>query len=162
MDVTTITTALTGIKTACDLASTAISARDEAKLARAQKLFSDEIVKVNLACLDLVAKNAAALSQIQALEKLAAQSEASVAELVRQKAEREKYDLHELSKGVFVLAEIEASQDGRSAHYLCQPCMDNMAKKGVLQRHQSGFAVVQRCPACNNEYPTGEFLSVGI
>lgn len=83
-----------------------------------------------------------------------------VAELEHQKSEREKYDLHELSEGVFVLAEIETSNDRRGPHYLCQPCMDNAAKKAVLQRKASNSQYVAVCPICKNEYPIGEDIPV--
>lgn len=162
MDVATISATLGALKTSFDLAKSAVAARDEAKLADALKDINDRIFQVQNASLQVQEKMSSMRDEIETLKDGKRQLGTRVAELEHQKSEREKYELHELSQGVFVLAEVEPRQDGRSPHYLCQPCMDNSSKKAVLQRTYRSFAYFAVCPVCKNEYMTGEHLDVSF
>lgn len=162
MDVATISATLGALKTSFDLAKSAVAARDDAKLASALEAVNDRIFQVQNASLQVQEKMSAMRDEIETLKDGKRQISTRVAELEHQKSEREKYELHELSQGVFVLAEIEPTKDGRSPHYLCQPCMDNASKKAVLQRKTVSFQYVAACPVCKNEYPTGEHIQIPI
>lgn len=160
VDVPTISAALGALKTSIDLFKGAVAVHDDAKISDALKEVKDRIFEVQNASLQAQEKMSTMRDEIETLKNGKRQLETRVAELVQHKSEREKYELRKLSEGVFVLAEIEAREDGRSPHYLCQPCMDNEAKKAVLQRKTSGFQYVMVCPVCKNEYPTGEDIPV--
>lgn len=157
--ITTIATTLAGLRNSIDIAKAAITARDEMKLAELEKSLNKAILDVNSSALELLGKLSAARDEIDALKDGKRQIGARVAELEHQKLEREKYELHELSQGVFVLAEVEPRQDGRSPYYLCQPCMDNEAKKVVLQRKGGPMNVSLVCNNCRAAYFTGEKLN---
>ncbi|MCA8198320.1 kinetochore Spc7 family protein [Burkholderia vietnamiensis] len=151
MDVATISATLGALKTSFDFVKSAVAARDDAKISDALKDINDRIFQVQNAALQAQEKMSAMREEIETLKDGKRELKARIAELEQQKSERAKYDLHELSEGVFVLAEIEASQNGRSPHYLCQSCMDNSAKKGVLkQENRLGYYVLT-CPICKNE-----------
>ncbi|MGT2474576.1 hypothetical protein [Paraburkholderia terrae] len=160
MEIATISATLGALKTSIDLIKSAVAAHDESKISGALKDINDRIFQVQNASLQAQEKMSSMRDEIETLKDGKRQLSARVAELEHQKSDREKYDLHELSEGVFVLAKIEASQNGRSSHYLCQPCMDNVAKKGVLQRESRPFTYILSCPICKYEYPTGEVVDV--
>jgi hypothetical protein len=162
MDVSTISATLGALKTSIDFVRSAVAARDDAKIADALKDINDRIFQVQNAALQAQEKMSAMRDEIETLKDGKRQLGARVTDLEKNKSEREKYDLHELSKGVFVLAEIEPSDDSGSPHYLCQPCMDNTSKKAVLQRKTSNFQYVAACPVCKNEYATGEYVNMRI
>lgn len=162
MDIGSISSALGGLKTAFDLTKAAVAARDDNKLAEAKQALNDRIIDVQNAALQLQEKHSAARDEIDALKDEKRKLSARIAEIEQKNAEREKYDLKELSDGVFVLAEVGPSDDGRSPHYLCQPCMDNSAKKGVLKRELHSFQYVLTCPVCGNKYASGEFAKISL
>ncbi|KWI87184.1 hypothetical protein WM08_17265 [Burkholderia ubonensis] len=162
MDVPTISAALGALKTSFDLARTAVAARDDAKLADALRDINERIFQVQNASLQVQEKMSAMRDEIETLKDGKRQLSARITELEHQKSEREKYHLHELSKGVFVLAEKEPSTDGRSPHFLCQPCMDNSSKKAVLNRVYRSYAYFAVCPVCKNEYLTGEHVDISF
>jgi hypothetical protein len=150
-----IATTLTALRTSLDLTKGAIDARDKAKLAELTQVMNERILDVQNAALDLQGKMFAATSEISSLEDRERQLKAENAQLTAQAAERDKYRLHELSEGVFVLAYKSEAPDGTAtepAHYLCQPCMDNEAKKVVLQRKSGPVNVALVCNHCSATY----------
>ncbi|MFM0328056.1 kinetochore Spc7 family protein [Caballeronia glebae] len=162
MDIGSISAALGSTKAVIDLAKTALAARDDAKLAEAIHTLNERIFEIQNAALQLQEKASAARDEIESLKDGKRQLSARIAELEHQRSERESYDLHELSEGVFVLAEVNPPKNGRNPHYLCQSCMHNSAKKGVLKRGHVSFQYVLSCPICKNDYPTGEYINIGV
>lgn len=151
----TIGIALSSLKTSVDVARTAIALRDDAKLAEATQALNDRIIDVQNAALQLQEKQAPARDEIDAIKDEARQLRARILELEQRKAERAKYRLHELTEGVFVLAQAEPDSASEPAHYLCQSCMDNAAKKEVLQTERLKGQVLLRCPGCKEKLATG-------
>ncbi|WP_250483278.1 hypothetical protein [Caballeronia sp. GaOx3] len=162
MDVQTLSAALSSARTAFELVRSAAALRDDAKITAALEDLQNRIIDVQNTALQVQEKISSLLDEKQALKDGKRELSARIAELEKQRSERESYDLHELSEGVFVLAELNSSKTGRSPHYLCQPCMDNAAKKGVLKRAQVAYEYVLVCPICKNDYPTGEYVKIAI
>jgi hypothetical protein len=155
MVMTTISVALSSLKTSVDVARTAIAIRDDVKLAEATQVLNDRIIDVQNAALQLQEKQAAAREEIDTVKDEARQLRARILELEQKKAERAKYRLHELTEGVFVLAQTEPHGVSEPVHYLCQSCMDNTAKKEVLQTERFKGRILLRCPGCKEQLATG-------
>ncbi|MBW9336226.1 hypothetical protein FEE59_22165 [Herbaspirillum sp. RU 5E] len=150
--IATISTALGSLKTALELAKTAVAVRDDNKIAEATQLLNDRIIDVQNAALQLQEKLSTLRDDIEALKDDKRELSAKIAELEQRKAERNQYKLHELSPSVFVLASIETGEGGTPAHYLCQPCMDNKSEKFVLQPRDLWGTRYLACTGCTTEY----------
>jgi hypothetical protein len=152
---TTISVALSSLKTSVDVARTAIAVRDDVKLAEATQALNDRIIDVQNAALQLQEKQAAARDEIDSVKDEARLLRKRILELEQQKTDRAKYRLHELTEGVFVLAQTEPGGSAEPVHYLCQSCMDNATKKEVLQTERFKGRILLRCPGCKEKLPTG-------
>lgn len=156
MDISTISGALSATKTAFDLLGLATQLRDAAKIKNAMGVLNDRIIDVQNAALYLQKELAARQEECETTKNDARQIKARVAELERQRHQRSQYSLHELSKGVFVLTPNETHESPAPTHYICQPCMDNVAKKVILQRQENVETVDLVCHECKAVYFTGE------
>ncbi|WP_175878875.1 hypothetical protein [Burkholderia sp. BCC0097] len=157
MDITTIGAAIGGLKNAIDLTKTAIAARDDQKLAEARQAINDRIIDVQNAALALQEKQASARDEIDELKEQLRSANEKIAELDRKRALRSLYELRELTEGVFVLAST-SPDTSQPAHLICQPCMDNDSKLGVLQQTSKYGGIKLKCPLCAMEYRTGKYV----
>lgn len=157
----TISTTLSALKSTVDLAKTAVAVRDDIKIAEATQLLNDRIIDVQNAALQLQEQLSAQRDDIEALKNEKRDLSAKIAELEQRKSERSQYELKELTPGSFVLAYIKPGEGSTPMHHLCQPCMDNLSKKSVLQEIQSIGAYFLQCPSCKNEYSTGKTYDYG-
>lgn len=157
--ITAIAATLNALRTSLDLAKGAIATRDDMKLAELDKSLHKEIIDVQSAAIELLGKLSTATDEIDALKDRERELRREIAGIKERVAERAKYRLHELTDGIFVLAcDAQTNDAGTTepAHYLCQPCMDNEAKKGVLQRKGGPVNVTLVCNLCKASYFTGE------
>lgn len=153
-------TAFASLQGAVEFAKTAIVARDHHKVAEAEQRLTRVLVDVQMACLELNQKAQASVDAEYAAKNRVRELEQQVAELAKRAAERERYELTELSEGVHVLAVKEDLKGTEPHHYLCQPCMDNRGKKATLQRGVEGFMIHLACPECGYKYPTGKGIEI--
>jgi len=153
MDIASISSALTGLTATFDLAKTAIAARDEAKLSCLQEAMQKRIIEIQNLSIQLLEKNSTAQDEVHAIKSERRELKSKIADLERQISERRHYRLHQLSDGVFIYAYDPTAYDATPAHYLCQPCMDNESKKGVLALTPNRCYWI--CPVCNHKYATG-------
>jgi hypothetical protein len=156
MDVAAISGALSAAKNAFDLLKTAAQSRDDAKINEALRALNDRIIDIQNSALQLQEKLAARHEECETLKNDARQIKAHLVDLESQRHQRAQYSLHELSSGIFVLAPNARHESPAPAHYLCQPCMDNAAKKVVLQRAEDFTAINLVCNECKAVYFTGE------
>lgn len=157
MPIMTVTAAIAGLKNAVDLAKAAVAARDELKLAEMQQSINDRVIDVQNAALALQEKQAGARDEIDELKEQLRSANEKIAELDRKRAIRSQYVLHQLTEGVFVLASTSADTS-QPAHLICQPCMDNDNKLGVLQQTSKYGGIKLKCPLCAMEYRTGKHV----
>lgn len=157
----TISTTLSALKSTVDLAKTAVAVRDDIKIAEATQLLNDRIIDVQNAALQLQEKLSVQRDDIETLKNDKRDLSAKIAELEQRKSERAQYQLKELAPGSFVLAYIEQGESSAPMHYLCQPCMDNLSQKAVLQQIASFGSYLLKCPSCKNEYTTGKTYDYG-
>ncbi|VVE12473.1 hypothetical protein PCA20602_02706 [Pandoraea capi] len=158
--ITALSTALAAFRTTIDLAKFAVGAHDDLKLAEVKQMLNEQIFEITNAALQLQEKHSAARDEIDALKDDKRKLSAQIAQLEERSFERAKYDLHELSQGVFVLAEVQPSEPSRGPHYLCQPCMDNETKKVVLQLQQKSGRINLVCNHCDSVYFTGRTYQI--
>lgn len=156
MDISTIGSAISATKTALDLLGVATQLRDDAKIKDALRALNDRIIEVQNSALNLQEKLSARQDECEALKDNERQIKTRLVELESRRDRRAQYELHELSKDVFVLAPNATHERPAPAHYLCQPCMDNAAKEVVLQRSEDFTAINLICNECKALYFTGE------
>ncbi|WP_438332884.1 hypothetical protein [Burkholderia pseudomallei] len=133
MDIVTIGAAIGGLKNAIDLTKTAIAARDDQKLVEARQAVNERIIDVQNAALALQEKQSAARDEIDRLKDELRDAKAKLAELEGTQADRDRYALHEVSRGSFVYALKEEAPgvtvSGEPRHYICQKCFDGPEKR---------------------------------
>ena len=71
-------------------------------------------------------------------------------------AEKEKYELKEVGKGVFAFKLKDVSRGNEPSHYLCVGCLEG-GKKSILQdtKVEKYSTRVHRCHLCSAEYLFG-------
>jgi hypothetical protein len=104
---------------------------------------------------------AAATAQASALAGENAQLQDEVRELKRFAAEKERYQLEEVTRGVFAYALKESERRGEPLHRACATCFDQ-GKKSILQRQEKSLAGWLVCGLCRNEIPDGTHQKPGM
>ncbi|KMJ92470.1 hypothetical protein ACH58_07540 [Achromobacter xylosoxidans] len=146
-----IASAFSSLSAAIGLAQNALSARDERKIADAKQEITRVLIEVQNSCLDLQQKLFASAQAERSTEDECRALRQRVAELEKQAADRDRYEMKEIHPGTFVLRLKESAANGEPPHSLCQPCMDNVGKKAVLQAPY-GWDTKLICPECKTEY----------
>jgi len=146
-----IASAFSSLSAAIGLAQNALSARDERKVADAKQEITRVLIEVQNSCLDLQQKLFASAQSERSTEDECRTLRQRIAELEKQAAERDRYEMKEIHPGTFVLRLKEFTANGEPPHNLCQPCMDNLGKKAVLQMAY-GWNSKLACPECKTEY----------
>jgi len=151
VDLSLFTQAASSLNTAVTLAKSFVGLRDEAnRLAAVTELLGQlsdahsKLLAINIARAESAAEHEAVLREKRDLEE-------KVRHLEAQKADFERYALHELSPGVFVYARSAGTEGAEPVHYLCARCRSN-GKKSILQRRNSGLKVNLACPECATTY----------
>jgi len=152
MDLSLIATAASSLGLAKDLAKAAIGVRDFNAQATTIAQMNEQILKAQDALLthsinmhELQQKYFETLEKLRAMEKLI--------------AERGRYSLFEVSKGVFVYRVIPGEHVGHDGnpippepeHYVCQPCFDKGVKSVLIRNHNS-IDITHGCPECKTHY----------
>lgn len=150
-----IASALTSLGATFQLLQGAVAIRDDAKITEATKELNRQIIEVQNACLQLQEKQSAAVEAIEALKDERRELRERIAELDRQARERDAYKLVQLLPGSFAYAPAEIDEPPAEGYRLCQPCMDNRAKKSVLQSMASDYTQVY-CPECKAQFKIAE------
>ena len=146
--------ALSGAKSAIDIARTAIDVGDTV---RAQVAISEITSKL------MDAQQAVLFSQAEVarLQRQVDDSEHELSRLRRVAEEHDRYELFELSPSVFVyrFRKPEANEHGATQdaplHYICPRCFDT-GTKSILQRYTFYSLIYAKCSNCETEYDTGE------
>jgi hypothetical protein len=160
--IVTLSSGLAAFRSTWDIARGAIAARDEHKIAEATQDLNVKILDVQNAALNLQEKASTMRDEIEALKNDKRELNARIAELERKTQERAEYALKEIHEGTFVLAYQKADDNAAPPHYICQPCMDNSAKKVVLQRQKRSGRVNLVCHVCNAVVFTGETYTMKV
>lgn len=144
-----ISGAISGISAGLQAIKAAVAARDEAKIDAAISTLKDRLFDLQTANLEVVEQLHAAQTKLHTLVRENDQLKSKAADLGL-------YALQDLSNGrgifyAYAYKATEAGGQGQSApfHYLCQPCLDNTQRKGVLRTFYSAAGPVFTCPVCN-------------
>lgn len=151
-----VMTALAGIRATIDFTKAAVANRDDHKIAEVEQRLTRVLIDVQDVCLGLQQKLAASAEAESAAKDLVRDVSDKVRKLEAAAAERDKYELAEPYSGTFVLNLKDRSGAMEPFHRLCQPCMDNLGKKFVLQGGPSFF----RCPSCKHNYQIADLPSL--
>lgn len=146
MDISYISATVSALNAAKDLARAAVGVRDFNAWAATVSQLNDQILKAQ----DSLFSHQSQLIALQE-ELREAKERLRLAEKVVE--ERGRYDLVELSPGVFVYRSNGGDRETMAGahHLLCQPCFD-AGRKVVLMRRESAGAIYHVCPLCRVEY----------
>ncbi|WP_186200841.1 hypothetical protein [Burkholderia gladioli] len=130
--------ALTGLKTATDLARTAIAARDDAKITNAIRDMNDRLFEVQQASMLVQEKNQDLIQRNASLQEASLDLQRECVELRKRLEDRERYELHTTARGGVVRRDKSAEGTPLQAVYLCANCF-NDGKHTYLQPESSGW-----------------------
>ena len=125
-----LVTALAAMKTGIELAHTALDARDDRRAREAVGEISRKMADVNISALGMSERLLAMQAKLEeATEKLAAAE--------KRLAERDKYVLRAVGRGLFAYAFEPAEGDSTPPHYKCQICHDR-GESSILAPNENG------------------------
>jgi hypothetical protein len=144
MPLAEITTAISSIKTASDIAKTLLAInKDAAVNEKAAELYGI-IFSLHKDLLTLQFEYSELLKLNTSLEEKFNQHAAW------SKTESE-YKLLEISRGIFVHVSTNAGQSQEPVHWLCTNCWEDKKKSIYQFTAESSTHIMYRCPRCNNE-----------
>lgn len=150
MDFSSIATAIASLKTAQEIAVSALVVRDFNQSAAAIAQINEKLLAAQQG---LLAHNTMLL-QLQSEHFQAAEELRKLKESLSEKA---AYELFDLGGGVFVYRANARPSSGRPGdpgptqpeHFICQPCLDTAGKKSVLRRWGDNE---WNCTVCKNYF----------
>ena len=125
-----IASALSALSISKDIALGLFEIKDETK--RNQK-----IIEFQSSLLDLQQKLLAANAEHEKLVNIKNQIESELMEYKNWEKEKEKYQLHELRTGLFVLSYKKINNDPTPDHWLCPYCFDKRKKNIITKTMES-------------------------
>lgn len=154
-DMSAIASMLTAIKTAKDIVETMIGLRDS-------QAFQTKLTELQARMIDAQAIASKFYDERSAFTKRISDLEDEVNNLRAWDAEKEEYELKEISPGSFAYIHKEHMRSGTASVYLCANCYENR-KKSILQVEQRGVTgdrlVCHACKSCIlilRETPSGD------
>jgi len=132
--------AISGVGSMLQIATTAIQARDDSKAKQAIADVQMKLFELLTAALSMTEKNISLLNEVMDLqEKLQA--------IESKNNERSGYVLVQVTPGSWAYESRSSSEgEGSQAHHLCQPCYDK-GTKSILRRMEEAFGIkFMQCP----------------
>lgn len=114
--------------------------------AKALKDISDGAVR-NGVVIELQEKILTAMEAQTTLSNRVSELEAEVIGMKNWEAEKERYELSEISPGIFAYAVKPSMQAAEPVHCLCTNCF-HLGKKSILNAVQDNFVIHMICPSC--------------
>jgi len=151
MDMSSITAAIGGLKTASDIAQAMVGVRDTA-------LLQSKIIELQQVILSAQSSGIAAQSEQFTLLDRIRNLEEEVTRMETWNAEKDRYKLHEVRDGLFTYILKDEEEAAEPSHQLCANCFNTQNKKSILQRETQAVGRAQTlvCLNCNSEiYLTG-------
>lgn len=145
MDIGSIASLATSLKTAGDITKAMIDLRDAQAMQTKVIDLNREIMTAQNSALAAYADQAAMLEKVRQLER-------RVADLEAWEREKERYELKDFGCGTFAYALKRGVEGGEPFHRICANCYQQR-RKALLQSHgnySSGKEKVT-CAACNSE-----------
>ena len=148
MDMTLIQGAITGLKTASDIAISLGKLNTLAQVQKKSVELGQIIVAAQSATLSAYADQAAMIEEVRALKE----------EIVRVKAweaQKQRYKLESCGPASVAYALKKSVANGEPPHLICTKCYED-GRKSILNpvRIDNGFLGVG-CPICKSQIPTG-------
>lgn len=143
--------ALTSLKTSADLVKAALSLRDANLIHAKVDELRTEIYAAHESALAAQAAQTTLLQEVSGLKR-------QIAEFEDWDREKARYQLTEITTGVFVYATKAGMEAGEPAHSLCAQCFQ-LRRKSILQTFNksgtNGVISQLKCHACSAEIVTG-------
>ncbi|MGX9524320.1 hypothetical protein ACXHWJ_08465 [Alcaligenes nematophilus] len=119
-----ITSAITGLRVAVDMANVAIDSRDAIKIGEAKAVMISRLLDVQSACMALQEKNSALLQDKHTLANEKRDLEIQLLELQQQMNKLSNYERIRTPAGAVVYIDKETEGPNQEAVYACPNCMD--------------------------------------
>jgi uncharacterized coiled-coil protein SlyX len=140
-DLTAIAEALTALKAAGDIAKAMIGLRDA-------QTFQPKLIELNSALIEAQTKIFAVNEERAALVERVRDLEQKLVSMEAWETEKKRYELKEISPGVFAYASKESVSGSEPAHCICTACYEKRVKS-ILQCHTThGRSITYLCPNC--------------
>ncbi len=130
--------ALTGLKTATDLAKSALAKRDDSLITEAVRGLHDRMFDVQQASMLVQEKNQELIQRNASLQEETLELRRKCSELEQRLEDRERYELHTTARGGVVMRDKKAEGTPLQAVYLCVNCF-NEGKYTHLQPEVHGW-----------------------
>ena len=150
MDMSQISALFQGIQVATQLLASAVDARDEAQVAKAQAEMHKALADAFGAVLAIQAKMFSQMEKLMAMHDELALANQKIVELNKTRSEAARYERFEFPSGRLVLRIKPEHQGTDPLHYLCQSCFDEGFHM-VLQPEKWSTGTCYTCPKCNNQ-----------
>lgn len=151
MDLSLIAQAASSLSSAVTLTKSFVGLRDEAQRLTAVNEMLTKLLEANNKLNAFAIADAQRTTEHQAVLSEKRNLEEELRRVKAEKADFERYALHELSPGVLVYARGAGVEGTEPAHYLCARCRSE-GKKSILQRGETAAQVFHRCPQCSTAY----------
>ena len=148
MDALSIGSAISGLKTAGDIAGSFLKIRDIA-------LVQGKVIELQSVILSAQQSALAAQGEQFALLEDKRKLEKQIADLEAWDAEKKRYELTELAPGVMAYSLKPEAANGEPPHKICGACYQR-GRKGFLAReaHTITHRVIEKCGLCKTEIVT--------
>lgn len=149
VDMTLIQGAVTGLKTASDIAKSFLQLKSLTDVQGKVIELQSAIMSAQSSALAAQSDQFAMLEQIRALKE-------EIAQVKAWETEKQRYQMANPLTGGIVYALKHSMCNGQPAHYICANCYEN-GKRSILQdgREKDKLATFLFCPACKTQSPTG-------
>jgi cell division protein FtsB len=155
MDFSVVSAAMSAITSAKTFGQSLLELRDFSQTAGIVSQLNGELLKAQESLFNLS-------TQLNQLQQEHHDTERQLRDAQDRLAERGRYELFELSDGVFVYRSSQgnsADGTGEPVHCLCQPCFDKGTKAVLRKNNVPWGTITLQCPICKEAFPTGEYVA---
>lgn len=141
MDMASIQAAVMSLKAAADIASGLIKLKTASEIQAKVAELNAEIISAQTSALAANSEQFALLKKVRDLEE-------EVARVKAWEAEKERYELHEHTAGIFTRRLKASMQSGEPMHEICANCYETQRKSPLQTQRGERHTTVLFCPAC--------------
>ena len=140
-DIALIQSAITGLKTAGDIAKSFLELKSIADV-------QGKVIELQSAILAAQGSALAAQSDQSSMAQRIRELEEEVARVREWEEQKQRYTLHKFPSGAFAYGLKPESANGEPMHYVCAKCL-NRGRKTILQESKSGdYGTAMACHEC--------------
>lgn len=141
VDALAVTSAISALKQAVDIAGALLSERDKA-------LVQARVQQLNELLIAAQRETLASYSEQLDLLKAKRELEEQIAQFKTWETEKQRYELQEIGEGFFAYALKESARGAEPMHYICTPCYQRGQKMILQWTNTYDGGRPHQCPQC--------------